>query len=153
MDKEINPTTEEPGAIPRDGLPAKLSQLRQKLGQKAKQEPKFLFYALYDRIYRRDTLEAAWQQVRRNGGALGWMASRSDRLRRPPLAWPAFWRKSNRRCAPRATDPRPCGGSTFPKRMDDSDRWASPTVRDPVVQTAALLILEPIFEADFHDEL
>ncbi|MCS6805730.1 MAG: hypothetical protein NZ823_11395 [Blastocatellia bacterium] len=37
MDKEINPTTEEPGAIPGDGLPVKLSQLRQKLGQKAKQ--------------------------------------------------------------------------------------------------------------------
>ena len=54
-----------------EGLPEKLTQLRQKLNRKAAEEPAFRFYALYDRIYRPDVLMAAYQRVRRKRGASG----------------------------------------------------------------------------------
>lgn len=130
--------------------PEKIRELRGKLYHKAKQEGEYRFYTLYDKVYREDIMAHAYRLCRANGGAPGvdgqtfsdiesqgvepWLTElaeevKTERYRPQPVR--------------RVMIPKPDGVSMRPLGI--------PTIRDRVVQTAAKLVLEPIFEADFND--
>jgi len=129
--------------------PDKIRSLQRKLYCKAKAEPAYRFYLLYDKICRQDILHHAYALARANAGAPGvdgvtfkqidasgaeaWLAGLCEEL------------------VSKTYRPDPVRRVTIPKPGGGERPLGIPTVRDRVVQTAAKIVLEPIFEADFED--
>jgi RNA-directed DNA polymerase len=152
-DSTTEETDRRPEEVPewghRRNCPPKVTELRRKLYQKAKREPKFRFYALYDRIYRKDVLMAGWEQVRRKGGAGGVDGVTIDQIEHSEAGPQGLVDELHEALRQKTYRPEAVRRVSIPKASGGERPLGIPTVRDRVVQMAALLILEPIFEADF----
>jgi len=131
--------------------PEKVQKLQAALHAKAKGSPNYRFYLLYDKVYREDILRYAYRCCKTNGGAPGvddmdftdieqygvdrWLSELAEALRKKTYRPEAVRR-------------------VYILKMDDGTRrpLGIPTIRDRVVQTAAVIVLEPIFEADLQPE-
>src|SRR5258705_2601185 len=129
--------------------PEKIRTLQRKLYRKAKAEPAFRFYVLYDKICREDILRHAYAVARANAGAAGVDGMTFAQIEASGLeAWLAGLRED---LVSKTYRPDPVRRVMIPKPDGGERPLGIPTIRDRVAQTAAKLVLEPIFEADFED--
>lgn len=128
----------------------KTQELQTKLYRAAKRSPNRRFHALYDRIYRRDFLERAWNEVRANQGAPGVDGVTIQDIEDQGVE--AFLDDLAQQLQDGNYRPLPVRRVTIPKRNGEGQRHLGvPAVRDRVVQAATKAVLEPIYEADFLD--
>lgn len=128
--------------------PDKVRHLQRRLWAAAKRSPKRRFHALYDRIYRRDVLWEAWKRVKRNKGAAGVDRESIDSIMRSGVE--EFLESLHSELRAGEYRPKAVLRRYIPKPDGRQRPLGIPTVRDRVVQMAAKLVLEPIFEADFR---
>jgi RNA-directed DNA polymerase len=129
--------------------PERIRTLQRKLYRKAKAEPAFRFYVLSDKIHRADILRHAYALSRSNGGAPGVDGITFEKIEAAGLEeWLAALRED---LVAKTYRPQPVRRVMIPKPGGGERPLGIPTIRDRVVQSAAKLVLEPIFEADFED--
>jgi len=128
--------------------PDNIRTLQRKLYLKAKAEPAYRFYLLYDKVYRADILRHAYDSVRANRGAPGVDGVSCAAIEAAGLeSWLAGIETELRT---KTYQPQPVRRVMIPKPGGGERPLGIPTIRDRVVQTAAKLVLEPIFEADLE---
>src|SRR4051794_26818574 len=129
--------------------PETIRSLQRKLYRKAKAEPAFRFYVLYDKICREDVLLHAYALARANAGAPGVDGTTFEQIEASGVgAWLAGLREE---LVSKTYRPDPVRRVMIPKPGGGERPLGIPTIRDRVVQTAAKIGLEPVFEADFED--
>jgi RNA-directed DNA polymerase len=130
--------------------PVSVQKLQKALHAKAKEAPGFRFYALYDKVYREDVLAFAYRCCKANGGAAGVDGQNFEDIERYGLErWLGELAQELRS---RTYQPLPVRRVYIPKPNGGQRPLGVPAIRDRVAQTAAVLVLEPIFEADLPAE-
>ena len=130
--------------------PETVGKLQSALHAKAKGDPACAFYSLYDKVFREDVLQYAWQRCRHNGGAAGVDGRRFSDIEAGGVgAWLDQLAKELR---DKTYEPSPVKRVWIPKANGKLRPLGLPTIRDRVVQMAAVIVMEPIFEADLTDE-
>jgi RNA-directed DNA polymerase len=127
--------------------PENIRDLQGALYMRAKKEPKFRFYALYDKVYRVDILEHAYRLARANGGAPGPDGVTFEQIEQ--IGPTVMLEELHDALKTKTYRPGPVRRVYIPKLSGAERPLGIPNIRDRVVQTAAKLVLEPIFEADF----
>lgn len=132
--------------------PQKLRKLQRALYRKAKAEPAYRFWSLYSELTRRDLLEHALQLVARNGGAPGIDGQTIESIMATSESRDIWLQQLRRELQTKTYRPSPVRRVYIPKSNGDQRPLGIPTIKDRVVQMTALLVLAPIFEADFHPQ-
>jgi group II intron reverse transcriptase/maturase len=130
--------------------PSSVQKLQTALHAKAKESPNFRFYALYDKVYRKDVLAHAYERCEANGGAAGGDEQTFEDIERYGVE--RWLDELTQQLKSRTYQPQAVRRVYIPKPDGKQRPLGIPTIRDRVVQTAAVLVLEPIFEADLTAE-
>ncbi len=128
--------------------PERIQELQTKLCQKAKQDREFRFYALYDKVYRKDIIDHAYHLVKANKGAPGVDGITFEAIEEGAERYVETITEELRN---KTYKPSPVRRVYIPKPDGGKRPLGIPTIKDRVVQMAVKLVIEPIFEADFQD--
>src|ERR1035441_2310428 len=130
--------------------PASVQKLQTALHAKAKESPSFRFYALYDKVYRKDVLTYAYECCRANGGAAGVDRQRFEDIEAYGVE--RWLDELAQELKSRTYQPLPVRRVYIPKPDGKQRPLGVPAIRDRTAEMAAGLVLEPIFEADLQPE-